>query len=229
MFQMDLTSRAAAHLAKLKELGFDVYATDDFAEIEKLVQQTGKPFRSPMFDTRRNDFTEGRAFWLFLKQNGAVVGGLAAQSIPLGQESFGHYIARSTNGQYDIEAELEHVARPLNERLKGHLVYLGDLHITDAARGKRQVLREYVRLCVILSAMTWPSFDWVFAHIPYQHRSLQDIYGFASITHSAFRWGAERPFLRTDDMAVIYHAKIDLLHSLLIDDPDETAKNKRKG
>ncbi|MBU2980853.1 hypothetical protein KO498_03405 [Lentibacter algarum] len=226
---MKLTTRAAQHLAKLKALGFDVLATDDFAEIEELVQQTGKPFRSPMFDTRRNDFTEGRAFWLFLKLDGEIVGGLAAQLIGLGQESFEHYIARSTNAQYGIEADLEHVARPLNDRLRGDLIYLGDLHISDAARGKRQVLREYVRLCVILSAMTWPSFDWVFAHIPYQHRSLQDVYGFASITHGAFTWGASAPFLRTNDMAVIYHAKADLLHSLLIDDPDEAAKNKRKG
>ena len=78
MFQMDLTERAALYLARLKKLGYDVLASDDFAEIETLVQQTGKPFRSPMFDTRRNDFTEGRAFWLFLKKDGVIVGGMAA-------------------------------------------------------------------------------------------------------------------------------------------------------
>ena len=226
MFQMDLTARAALHLARLKKLGYDVLASDDFAEIETLVQQTGKPFRSPMFDTRRNDFTEGRAFWLFLKKGETIVGGLAAQQIALGQESFEHYIRRTTSTQYNIEAKLEYVAPPLNERLRGTLIYLGDLHISDAARGKRQVLREYIRLCVILSAMTWPSFDWIFAHIPYQHRSLQDVYGFASITHSAFLWGEPRPMLRSDDMAVIYMAKMDLTHSLVGVEIDQAAKDQ---
>ena len=226
MFQMDLTERAALHLARLKKLGYDVLASDDFAEIETLVQQTGKPFRSPMFDTRRNDFTEGRAFWLFLKKGETIVGGLAAQQIPLGQESFEHYIRRTTSTQYNIEAQLHYVAPPLNERLRGTLIYLGDLHISDAARGKRQVLREYIRLCVILSAMTWPSFDWIFAHIPYQHRSLQDVYGFASITHSAFLWGEQRPMLRSDDMAVIYMAKMDLTHSLVGVEVEQAAKDQ---
>ncbi|MFY9320366.1 hypothetical protein, partial [Lentibacter algarum] len=227
MFQMDLTERAALHLARLKKLGYDVLASDDFAEIETLVQQTGKPFRSPMFDTRRNDFTEGRAFWLFLKKGETIVGGLAAQQIALGQESFEHYIRRTTSTQYNIEAKLEYVAPPLNERLRGTLIYIGDLHISDAARGKRQVLREYSRIAVILSALTWPRFDWMFAHIPHEHRSLQDVYGFSSITHSAFRWGEPRPMLRTDDMAVIYMAKMDLTHSLGIVELDQPTKDKR--
>lgn len=229
MFQMDLTSRAAAHLAKLKELGYDVLATDDFAEVEGLVQQTGKPFRSPMFDTRRNDFTEGRAFWLFLKKDGEIIGGLAAQSIDLGQESFEHYIRRSTNAQYNIEADLQHVARPLNDRLKGQLIYFGDLHLSDAARGRRKVLREYCHVAVFLGALTWPHFDWMFAHIPYQHRSLQDVYGFTSITHGAFLWGEPRPFLREDDMAVIYQSKLDVLHDLRLVEPDHSTKDQRKG
>lgn len=229
MFQMDLTRRAAAHLARLEAQGFDVYATDDFTEIEELVQQTGKPLRSPMFDLRRNDFTERRAFWLFLRMGDAFVAGIAAQSIPLGEERFESYVRRTTDTQYDIKADLERVARPLNERLRGHLIYMGDLHITQAARGKRQILRDYVRLCVLLSAMTWPDYDWVFAHIPYEHRSLQDVYGFTSITHQAFTWGASKPELRDNSFAVIYQAKMDLMHALASDEPDHSTKDQRQG
>jgi len=66
MFQMDLAERAAVHLAELRKLGFDVLASDDFEQIEELMQAAGSPFRTPMFDLRRNDFTKGEAFWLFL-------------------------------------------------------------------------------------------------------------------------------------------------------------------
>ena len=229
MFHMEATNLAAMHLAKLKALGFDVLATDDFKQVEAFVQQTGKPLRSPMFDTRRNDFTEGRAFWLFLKKGGQVVGGIAAQSIPLGSESFTHYIKRTTAAQYSIEVNLINVARPLEDRLKGHLIYLGDLHISDAARGKRQVLREFCGVAKYLCALTWPTFDWMFGHIPYEHRSLQDVYRFSQITHGAFTWGEPRPSLRTDDMAVVYHSKIDLLHDLYFQKAHDAAENQREG
>lgn len=215
MFQMQLTMKAADYLHDLHQHGYDVHASDDFEEIEDLVAATGKPRFSPMFDLNRNDFTCGRAFWLFLRKDGDVLAGLAAQSIRLGAESFERYIRRTTARQYGIDVDLRRVAAPLNERLRGDLIYFGDLHVSEGARGRRQVLRPYARLGMVLAAMTWPEFDWMFAHIPYQHRSLQDVYGMSMITHGAFEWGEPRPFLRRDDMAVIYQSKGDLRHSLL--------------
>jgi len=226
MFQMDLTERAALHLARLKKLGYDVLASDDFAEIETLVQQTGKPFRSPMFDTRRNDFTEGRAFWLFLKKDGVIVGGMAAQYIPLGSENFENYVQRTSEAQYDLAAPLNFFARPVKERLKGNLIYFGDVFLTEGARGKRSVLREFCRLEKMLTAMTWPDFDWMFGHIPYPHRSLIDVYGFSLITHNAFHWNQPLPYSRTNDFALIYHSKSDLLHDLALGEADDAAENK---
>lgn len=225
MFQMDLISRAATHLAKLKSFGYDVIATDSFSEVESLVAQTGKPFRSPMFDLRRNDFVQGRAFWLFLVRDGKVLGGLAAKSLPLGQETFEAYMRRVSGNQFDAEAPLASIAPPVLERLCGHLVYFGELHFSPEGRGRRSVLREYSRLAVVLAAMSWPDFDWMYATIPFEQRSLQDLYGFPIITHAAFKWREPVPYLHKNSHAMIYMSKLDFVHSLTVAEPDQAAKN----
>ena len=225
MFQMDLTNRAAAHLAKLKELGFDVIATDDFAEVERLVKQTGKPLRSPMFDLRRNDFTQGKAFWIFLTRDGLVVGGLAAKLIELGEESFEAYMHRVSGGQFGLERPLKDVAAPVNARLKGNLVYFGELYFADEGRGKLRVLKEFGRLSVILAAMTWPNFNWMYAMSRSEHRGMQQVFGFPMITHYALRWNDPKPYMHTDDQVLWYMQKVDLLHLLTIDETNEAAKH----
>ena len=225
MFQMDLTSRAAGHLAKLKEFGCDVIATDDFAEVEALVKQTGKPLRSPMFDLQRNDFTQGRAFWFFLVRDGEVVGGLAAKNIPLGHEDFQDYIKRVSGPQFGVADPLDYVAAPIRSRLNGELIYFGELYFAANGRGRRSILREYSRMAVVLAAMTWPGFDWVYATIPYEQRSLQDVYGFPLITHGAFRWHDPVPYLHKNSHAMIYMSKLDFIHALAIDEADEATKD----
>lgn len=225
MFQMDLTERAALHLARLKKLGYDVVASDDFAEIEHLVQQTGKPFRSPMFDLRRNDFHKGQAFCLFLVRDGEVIGGVAAKQVALGAESFWNYMQRVSERQFDMDAPLRAMAAPIGERVRGNLVYFGELHFAERMRGRRSVLREHSRLAIVLAAMTWPDFDWMYALIPYEHRSLQDVYGFAMITHHALTWCDPAPYLYRNDLAMVYSAKVDLLHQLAVGETDQPAKH----
>lgn len=220
MFQMELTQRAAQHLGRLAELGYDVKAVDRFDEVEALVRETGKPLRSPMFDLRRNDFTEGRAFWFFLLKDGKPVGGLAAKLIELGDEGFEDYVKRVSGPQFGEGHALKEVARPIRARMSGDLIYFGELHVMDGARGQRRVLREYSRLAVALAAMNWPRFDWMYALIPYEQRSLQDLYGFPLITHGAFLWQEPVPYLHKNDQAMIYISRMDLRHQLAIGEPD---------
>lgn len=214
MFQMDLTSRASVHLAELRRLGYDVLASDDFEQIEALMQKIGSPYRTPMFDVRRNDFNKGGAFWLFLMRRGVPVGGVAARAITLGSESFLDYMQRVSAAQFDMAQPLAGMAAPLTRRLQGRLVHFGALHMPEEIMENAAVMRSFCHMAVVLAAMSWPEFDWMFAFAPEAHGSLQAAFGFPIVTPYALNWHEPVPFSHANSEAVVYLSKLDLTHLL---------------
>jgi hypothetical protein len=209
-------------LRRLHEAGFDCRAEDDFAEIPDHVAATGKPFQSPMFSILRNDFTKGTAFWAFLMQDSARVGGLAAQFYDLREERLDQYLIRTAASQYGGgQRAIEWVAPPVGEVIGGKLIYFGELYFGEEVRGKRRVLTAFARLSMILAAMTWPQFDWMYAFIPKSQARFADYYGFTYRLPYSIRWTPNEPFGRGNDHMIVAISSRDLAHVLACGDFSE--------
>lgn len=199
LVELEIVRRVAPHLDVLKDAGFDIYAPTDFAEIAELVQQTGRATQTPMMSVARNDFTLGRAFWLFLMVDGECVGGCAAQYIDLRDEPFDHYLRRTSKEQYNCETDpIATIARPVAQEINGRLVYLGELEIHPKYRGKLKALSAFVRVLQSIAAMKWPDFDWMYAFVPFSHVKLTGLYGFTWQMPYAIRWVQPAPPGRLD-------------------------------
>lgn len=219
MIQNDLLVQSGHILRRLQDAGFDCRAEDEFDDILDHVASTGKPFQSPMFSILRNDFTKGSAFWVFLMQGNERVGGLAAQYYDLRHEKLDAYLMRTAKAQYGGgQRAVESVAPPIGDLIGGRLVYFGELYFGDAVRGKRRVLTAFSRLSMILAAMTWPDFDWMYAFIPKAQARFADYYGFTYRLPHSIRWTPEEPMGRGNDHMIVAISARDLAHLLACGD-----------
>ena len=215
MIQNDLVIQSAALLERLNGLGFDILAEDDFEVIQEKVNNTGKEWQSPMFSLMRNDFTRGTAFWAFLMKDGVEVGGVALRYYDLRGESLESYLHRTSNAQYGGgDPVIESIAKPVSENIGGRLVYIGELYVAKEARGNIKVLRAFIRLSVVLAAMSWQNFDWVYAFIPKEHARLADAYGFTYRLPKAITWKQPEPKGRLDSHILIAMSNADFSHLL---------------
>ncbi|MEP4195960.1 MAG: hypothetical protein ABJL99_10035 [Aliishimia sp.] len=191
MLEMEITQVAARCLSRLKFEGFDVLACDDFERVSDLFPETGRHAQTPMMDVRRLDFTQGQAFWLFVTQEDAVVGGLAAKSIKLKNERFDDFLRRTTKHQYGFELDpIAEVATPVVEAISGDLIYFGELEFKSDFRGNASVLRDVSRVSKCLAAMRWPDFDWMYSFIPDEHFKFAKAYDFNLVVPEAIRWSS---------------------------------------
>ena len=215
MIQNDLLIQSAKILKALNDQGFDCLAEDDFDSIPDKVFATGKPFQSPLFSIQRNDFTRGDAFWVFLMKDGQRVGGLAAQFYDLRGERLDHYIARTAKGQYGGgQRAVEWVAPPIGDMIGGRMIYFGELFFSDKARGSRKVLTAFARLSMILSVMSWPHYDWMYAFIPREQARFADMYGFTYRLPRAMKWTPPEPLGRGDTHMLVAIPARDFAHVL---------------
>ncbi|WP_378212974.1 hypothetical protein U5922_016655 [Aquicoccus sp. G2-2] len=215
MIQNDLLAQSAKILRRLNEAGFDCVAEDDFDTIPDKVQAFGKPFQSPPFANLRNDFTRGAAFWSFLTRDGERVGGLAAQYRDLRDEKLDAYLTRTARGQYGGgQRAVDWVAEPVGEMIGGRVVYFGELYFSDKARGSRVVLSAFARLSMILAAMSWPDYDWMYAFVPREQARFADYYGFTYRLPAAMKWTQPAPRGRGDSHMLLAIAAADFKHIL---------------
>lgn len=199
LIELEIVRRAAPHLSSLQADGFEIYAPRDFTEIQELVRQTGREKQTPMMSIARNDFTLGSAFWLFLMVDGKCVGGCAAHMIDLRDESFEHYLRRTSKEQYQCEEDpIESVAAPVAKEIKGRVVYIGELELKSEYRGRLRSLTAFTRVMQALIAVKWPDFDWMYAFVPLDHSKLTGLYGFTWQMPYAIRWKKPAPEGRLD-------------------------------
>ena len=165
MLNKDIIIQSAALLKTLNDEGFDCEADDDFESIMAKVQEAGKEDQGPKFSTLRNDFNRGTAFWVFLTKDERRFGALAVRMFDLKGETLAAYLRRTSNAQFGGgQSVVESVAEPL-EQMTGRMVFFGELHFSREVRGNRKLLMAFNRLCMVLAAMTWTDFDWMYAFL----------------------------------------------------------------
>lgn len=215
MIQNELIVQSAALLKRLDELGYDILAEDDFSAIQQAVIETGKQSQSPMFSVARNDFVKGSAFWAFLLKDEEKLGAVAARYYDLKSETLESYLRRTSAAQYGQGQEvITEVARSTRDLVRGRLIYFGELEFHRKTRGQAKVLTAFSRLSMVLSAMTWPDFDWMYAFIPKEHARLADYYGFTYRLPRAVTWVDPAPKGRLDTHMLIALSAVDFEHLL---------------
>lgn len=192
MIELDVTRRAHEYLGALAAQGYDVTIPEDYQDIPALVLRTGRPQQNPMHALSRNDFAKDDAFWLFLTKEGRVVAGCAAVRYDLRSDDFEGFLRRTSAQQYGRHDPIERVAPPVLERLRGELIYVGEMQVHPEFRGNLPVLRAYAGMMLSLSALKWP-FDFMYAFVPTQHRRLIEVYGFNWWVEQAISWRAPAP------------------------------------
>lgn len=212
-FEESLIKKAAVHLGKLNEKGFDISTTDDPEEAKSSMDRLQKSDVTPMFSVPRNDFTKDEAIWVFLKKGGKIIGCSAARIYRLKGEAFSSFLSRTTLHQYGLVAPVfDYVAKPLDEDIAGNVIYLGELQICDESRGDFAALTAFVRLLQALAAMRWNGeFDAMFAFLRREHMKLARSYGFCTTYEGPLSW-RELPSGRSNSHGVIVNRRSQFEH-----------------
>lgn len=192
MIELDISRRAQEYLSALTARGYDLFVPEDYARIPSLVLQTGLAHPSPVHAISRNDFTKGDAFWLFLTYRDAVVGGVAASHYDLRGDDFEDFLRRTAAQQYGRADPIRRIAPPVVDRLRGQLIYTGELHLRADFRGNLSVLEAFFRMLIALAALKW-EFDHIYAIVPEEHRRLIEVYGFNWWMERAVEWRGAPP------------------------------------
>ena len=126
--------------------------------------ELGKPKFIPRMDPNLNDFTEGNAFWIFLTDNGVPVASTAVRHERVGNESVTSFWKRTFRRHYPNadDQTIISVAQPAAARLRGNLIYVGELFVSENSRGSRDTLRLFMMLAHLSVMVRWPV-DWCYA------------------------------------------------------------------
>ena len=204
MREQVILQSVAPFFEEIEKLGYDVHATSDFDEIERLVAQTGRAAQTPMMSVARLDFTRREAFWTFLMKDGEAIGGAGVKYIDLEGEEFTAYLQRTSRAQYGRETDpIAAFAPPLVDTLKGRLAYIGELEFRRELRGNLRLLEAFVKVLQGLSSLKWPKLDWIYAIIPEEHLKFAHLYSFTTTIPDALTWAAPVPAGRLDTHAFL--------------------------
>ncbi|MEL7114479.1 MAG: hypothetical protein AAGP08_02635, partial [Pseudomonadota bacterium] len=140
-----------------------------------------------------------------------VVGGCAACRYDLRGDDFGDFLRRTSAQQYGRADPIQSVAAPVLDRLKGQLIYIGELQLHPSFRGQIAVLRAYTGMLQALAVMKW-DFDFMYAFVPIEHRRLIEIYGFNWWCDNAILWRGTPPPGRRNDHILCGTSKVDFRH-----------------
>jgi hypothetical protein len=204
MREQVILQSVAPFFEEIEKLGYDVHATSDFDEIEKLVAQTGRAAQTPMMSVERLDFTRKDAFWAFLMKDGEAIGGAGVKYVDLEGEAFTTYMQRTSRAQYERdENPIAEFAGPVTDMLQGRLVYIGELEFRASHRGNLRLLEAFVKVLQGLSALKWAGFDRMYAIIPEEHLRFAHLYSFTVTIPDALKWHDPVPKGRLDSHAFL--------------------------
>lgn len=189
----------------LKEDGYKIRAVEDFQTIGRVAEILGKPYLTPKLSPLMNDFTPNNCFWLLLEKDEEVIAAGGCRFDDLGKMKLSEFwknnIARNYRGDNRV---ISSVAAPVDEALRGRLVYFGDLIIEQKNRGRTKVLRRFTHFAQAFAMLKFdPDFSYAFIRNKDAGRGAMGAYGFNSIIHSAQRW-TNAPDYHRDDDAVLY-------------------------
>lgn len=204
MREQVILQSVAPFFEEIEKLGYDVHATSDFEEIERLVAQTGRAAQTPMMSVERLDFTRKEAFWAFLMKDGEAIGGAGVKYVDLEGEDFTAYLQRTSRAQYGRDSDpIAAFAPPLKDMLSGRLVYIGELEFRSGIRGNLKLVSAFGKVLQGLAALKWPHFDWMYAIIPEEHMKFDHLYGFFLTIPDALKWAEPVPTGRLNSHAFL--------------------------
>jgi hypothetical protein len=190
----------AAHVAvelhaKLRALGLRLTVGSDLAAFNNFsLQLRGKPV-SPYFDPAIAGLRPERAFWMTLENASGKPIGMQAFRLDHVDSSLAEWAQVYTIALYMRRQELIVPAEgtmPRNsvaERVRGRLVYQGDLYLENGSARTRQAIENFGKLGLVLTYLKWqPDAVWGLMAHRMATTGTSTRMGFAYIERGVLRW-----------------------------------------
>ena len=146
--------------AKLLAIGYTIELSHDFGLLDKTKLELRQSRVGPMHDSEVCDFSDERAFWMRLLDEKGQTVGIQAYRCDFVDTSLADWLPNYMIGVYMRRAEIMMPSHPkpprgsISWRLRGRLVYEGELWIAPSAKGKN-VFDSFARLGMLLCIVKW--------------------------------------------------------------------------
>ena len=188
-------AKVVAGLAhELTSLGFTPAMYEDLAQFSAVRQRVRNEPVAPFFDPAVNEASDSRFFWMQLTNNEDQTIGLQAFRIDSVDSNLADWGPSYTIGLYMRRQEVLvplHPSPPrgsISERIRGRLVYHGELWIDRAIRNRR-IVEQFGRLGMLLALIRWnPDAIWALASQSMATHGHLNRMGFGYLERGFFRW-----------------------------------------
>jgi hypothetical protein len=188
-------ARICAQLeSNLESLGYTLLVSSDMSALNSVVRRARARSVAPMHNADVCDFNNERAFWMGLEDNVGQIMGLQAFRCDFIETSLADWCAPYMIGVYMRCQELmvPSVSRTSRDsvanRLKGSLVYHGELWVGKQTRNRR-VFEDFTRLGLLLTMIKWnPDAIWALAGEQMAKHGHLGRIGYTSVERGFLRW-----------------------------------------
>jgi hypothetical protein len=188
-------AKVVANLAdELAALGCQTSMDDDLARFASVRERAREDRVSPFFDPSVNDDSDYRFFWMQLSNKEGQCIGLQAFRIDSVDSSLADWGPSYTIGLYMRRQEVLVPLYPspprgsISERIKGRIVYHGELWIDRNIRNRR-IVELFGRLGMLLALLRWnPDAIWALASQSMATHGHLNRMGFGYLERGFFRW-----------------------------------------
>lgn len=190
----------AAHVAvqlhaKLRSLGLKLTVGSDLAALNSFSLQLRSKALSPYFDPAIAGLPAERAFWMTLQSESGKPVGLQAFRLDWVESSLAEWAQVYTIALYMRRQELIVPAEgtmprtSIAERIRGRLVYQGDLYLDPGLARNRNNIELFGKLGLILTYLKWqPDAVWGLMAHRMATKGTSTRMGFAYIERGVLRW-----------------------------------------
>jgi len=184
----------ASLVSEIEGLGFKVAIGTDLPRFAAVRMGVREERVSPFFDPDVNSDAGERFFWMTLTEKAGAIVGLQAFRSDSVDSSLAEWGPSYTIGLYMRRQEVlipQHPSPPrgsISERIRGRLVYHGELWIDRSVRNRR-IVEIFGRLGMLLSLIRWnPDAIWALAGQSMATHGHLNRMGFSYLERGFFRW-----------------------------------------
>lgn len=178
----------------LSAQGLEFGTSDDMAAFAEAKRAARNCEPAPMHDHTVCDFSEDRAFWMWLKDRTGRIVGLQAYRLDRVDRSLTEWCANYMIGVYMRRGELmvpSHARPPrgsMADRLRGRLVYHGELWVERELKNRR-VIELFSKMGSLLVLLKWnPDAIWALTGFHMATRGYASRMGYPYIERGFLRW-----------------------------------------
>jgi hypothetical protein len=180
--------------ASLLELGYTTNVSSDMRELNEYVQRSrGRP-AAPMHNFQACDFSNERAFWVSIEDRSGITSGIQSFRCDQIETSLADWCLPYMIGIYMrcrelmIPTQMRSPKDSIAERLKGSLVYQGELWV-DRQTKNRKVFEYFTRLGLLLTMMKWnPDAIWALIDEQVALHGHPNRVGYTTVEKGFLRW-----------------------------------------